>query len=158
MTVYVGRNRNGVWKASLDYEKVKYFDHLREVDLPVVHEKVYLIQVYNGFDYDCYSETNPIRDDVRYSQEVYHSVSSLKKSDLWKAKEKLVKENPEKYHVTPFSIASDQYGKPFICGDVMEGMFNMKIIVVKVYRRINDFKLEEKWKGEDNVRECQRFI
>lgn len=134
MKVYVGRNRKGVWKASLDYEKVKYYDHLRETDLQVIHERVYMIRIYYGIDYDYFSETKPIRDDVRYSQEVYHSVSSLKKSDTWKAKEKLVKENPDGYHVTPFSIASDSYGKPFMYGDVMEVMFNMKIVSVKVYR------------------------
>lgn len=134
MTVYVGRNRKGVWKASLDYEKIKNFDCLREADLPVVHDKVYMIRIYYGYDYDYYSESQPIRDDVKYSYEVYHSVSSLKKSDFWKEKERLAKENPDKYHVTPFSIASDHHGKPFLYGDVMEGMFNMEIISVKVYR------------------------
>lgn len=47
-------------------------------------------------------------------------------------KEKLAKENPEKYHVTTFSIRSNSYAQPFTYGDIMEGNFNMEIIGVKV--------------------------
>ena len=57
---------------------------------------------------------------------------AAKKSDEWKAREKEAKENPDKYHITPFSIASDDYGEPFTFGDVMAGKFNMAIIGVKV--------------------------
>ncbi|MDE5830515.1 MAG: hypothetical protein K2H53_02270 [Clostridia bacterium] len=131
MKVYYGKNRKGVWKASLDYEKVKRFDNLCEAELPVVHNKVYMIRTYYGFDYN-YGGVNPIYDVIKHST-IYHSVHELKnKCEVWKDRESKAKENPDKYHVTPFSIATDDFGEPFMYGDVMQGGFNMKIIGIKV--------------------------
>lgn len=36
------------------------------------------------------------------------------------------------YHITPFSIALDDFGEPFVYGDIMQDKFNMKIIGIKV--------------------------
>lgn len=72
-----------------------------------------------------------IFDVIRHSG-LYHSVSAAKKNELWKEREKLAEYYPEKYHVTPFSITSDDCGTPFAFGDVMEGKFNSEIIGVKV--------------------------
>lgn len=133
MKVYCGRNRKGVWKASLDESKVFKFDNVFECEVDVIHNnKLYMIEIYHGFDYNYYSESNPIYNDTKYVFQLYHSVSAAKKNDVWKEKEKLYKENPTQYHVTPFSIASDYYGEPFVYGDVMENKFNMQIIGIKV--------------------------
>lgn len=133
MKVYCGKNRKGVWKASLDRSKLYRFDDVFECEVDCIHNnKLYIIQTYYGFDYNYYSESNPIYNDTRYVHQLYHSVSAAKKNDIWKHREELSKESPDQYHVTPFSIASDHGGEPFIYGDVMEGKFNMKIISVKV--------------------------
>jgi len=78
------------------------------------------------------SETNSIFDVTTYVRQLFHSVMSAKKCDIWEEKERLSKENPEEYHVTPISIASDDFGEPFICGDCFSGKFNMEIIGVRV--------------------------
>ena len=128
MKIYCGCNKKGVWKASLDETKVDRFDRQFECEVETIHNnKVYMIESYFGFDYDL----NRIYD-VTSRSNLYHSVTAAKKSDMWKEKEKLVNDNPDQYHVTPFSIASDHYGSPFIYGDVMEGKFNMEIITVRV--------------------------
>ena len=117
----------------MDESKLYKFADVFECEVETIHnDKVYMIKTYYGFDYNFGSMTSPIRDVVEYVHQLYHSVSAAKKNDIWKEKEKLVKENPEKYHVTPFSIASDSCGVPFWYGDVMEGNFNMEIIGVKV--------------------------
>lgn len=130
MKVYWGRNWRGIWKASTDRDKVKNLGCLFESDIPCIHnDKVYIIKVYYGFDYGKYQ----MYDVDDYEEQVYHSIASAKKnSEIWKKKEALVKENPSKYHVTHYSIASDAFGEPFLYGDVMEGNFHMKIIGVKV--------------------------
>lgn len=136
MKVYVGRNHKGTYKASLDKEKLAKFDNVFETELPIIHNnKVFIIKTYYGYDYEygfgtCYG--SHIRDVVTVVTTAFHSVTSAKKSKTWKTKEKLAKENPEKFHVTPFSITSDDCGSPFICGDTMLGMFNMEIIAVRL--------------------------
>lgn len=129
MKIYCGKNRKGVWKASLDESKVRKFDDVFESEVETIHnDKVYLIRTYYGFDYGVQS----IYDVVKYVPQVFHSVLAAKKNDIWKEREKLAKENPEKYHVTPFSIATDDFGEPFMYGDAMAGNFNMQIISVRV--------------------------
>lgn len=133
MKLYCGKNLNGIWKASLDEAKVDKFSDLFESDVDVIHNnKVYLIRIYHGYDYDYGSKTNSFFDVATYVRQLFHSVMSAKKCDAWKEKERLAKENPEEYHVTPFSIASDDFGKPFIYGDRFSGKFNMEIIGVRV--------------------------
>lgn len=133
MKIYCGKNKKGVWKASLDESKLYRFDHVFECDVETIHNnRLYMIKTYYGFDYDYYSETNPIYSDTKYIFQLYHSVSAAKKNETWKAREKLAKENPDQYHVTLFSIASDSYGEPFTYGDVMEGKFNMQIVPIRV--------------------------
>lgn len=133
MKLYCGKNLNGIWKASLNEAKVDKFSDLFESDVDVIHNnKVYMIQIYHGYDYNYGSETNSIFDVTTYVRQLFHSVMSAKKCDVWEEKERLAKENPEEYHVTPFSIASDDFGEPFICGDCFSGKFNMKIIGVRV--------------------------
>lgn len=133
MKIYCGKNRKGVWKASLDRMKLEKFYPVFSCEIETVYNnKVYMIQTYYGFDYNYGSEVNPMYNVIRHVPEVFHSVHSAKKNQAWEEKEKLAKENPEKYHTTPFSIASDNGGEPFEYGDVMEGKFNMEIIGVKV--------------------------
>lgn len=133
MKLYCGRNRKGVWKASLDETKVDKFSDVFESDVDVVHNnKVYMIRTYCGYDYNYGSSRNPIYDVEERVCRLFHSVSSAKKCDIWKEREKLAKEKPEEYHVTPFSIASDDFGEPFIYGDCFSGKFNMEIIGVRV--------------------------
>lgn len=133
MKIYCGRNRKGTWKASLNKSKLYKFGDIFECEVETIHnDKVYMIKTYYGFNYNFNSMKNPISDVVEYVYQLYHSVSAAKKNDIWKKRERLAKESPEKYHVTPFYIASDSFGKPFMYGDVMEGNFNMEIIVVKV--------------------------
>lgn len=133
MKLYCGRNRKGVWKASLDESKLGRFDNVFESEVETIHnDKVYMIRTYYGYDYNYGSTVNPIYNDIRYNQILYHSVSAAKKDEIWKKRETVAKEKPGDYHVTPFSIASDDYGEPFIYGDAMQGKFNMKIIGVKV--------------------------
>lgn len=129
MKIYCGKNRKGVWKASLDESKVRKFDDVFESEVEMIHnDKVYLIRTYYGFDYGMQS----MYDVVKYVRQAFHSVSAAKKNDIWKERENLAKESPEKYHVTPFSIATDDFGYPFTFGDAMAGNFNMQIIGVKV--------------------------
>ena len=54
----------------------------------------------------------------------------------------MAKDNPKKFHVTSVSIASDDYGEPFMYGDVMSNMFNMRIIGVKVIQKIGGIHME----------------
>lgn len=133
MKLFCGRNRKGVWKASFDEEKLSRFEDVFETEVETVHNnKVYMIHIYHGYDYNYDSEINPIFDVDRYVYQIFHSVSAAKKCETWKKREQLVKDKPEEYHVTPFSIASDDFGKPFIYGDAMSGKFNMEIIGVRV--------------------------
>lgn len=89
-----------------------------------------MIQTYYGYDYAYdFSSMNNV---VKHVCELFHSVHAAKKNEVWKNREQLAKEKPDEYHVTPFSIASDDFGKPFIYGDAMSGKFNMEIIGVRV--------------------------
>lgn len=131
MKIYCGKNRKGVWKASLDKNKVSKFDEVFESEVETIHNgKAYMIKTYCGFDYGYSSGT--IHDVISHVPQLFHSVSAAKKSDIWRTREGLVKENPSKYHVTPFSIATDDFGHPFVYGDAMSGNFNMEIFTVKV--------------------------
>lgn len=133
MKIYCGKNRKGVWKASLDETKLSKFDRVFESEVETIHnDKVYMIQTYYGFDYNYGSSFNPIYDVVRHVPELFHSVSAAKKNKIWEERENLAKEEHEKYHITPFSIASDDFGEPFVYGDVMQDKFNMKIIGIKI--------------------------
>lgn len=133
MKLYCGKNKKGIWKASLDESKLSKFDNVFESEVDTINNnKVYLIKTYYGFDYNYGSTINPIYDVIRYVYQLYHSVSAAKKNEVWNEREKLAKEDPGKYHITPFSIASDDFGEPFMYGDVMQGKFNMEIIGVKV--------------------------
>lgn len=117
----------------MDESKLYMFGDVFECEVETIHnDKVYMIKTYYGYDYNFDSMKNPISDVVEYVYQLYHSVSAAKKNDIWKGREKLAKESPEKYHVTPFSIASDSFGTPFTYGDIMEGNFNTEIIGVKV--------------------------
>jgi len=114
MKLFCGRNKKGVWKASLDEAKVAKFDKVFETEVDTIHNnKVYLIKKYHGFDYNYGSATNSIYDVMKYVHKLYHSVSAAKKDKVWKEKEQRAYENPKDYHVTPFSIASDDFGHPF---------------------------------------------
>lgn len=133
MKLYCGRNRKGVWKASFDEEKLSRFEDVFESEVETVHNnKVYMIHAYHGYDYNYGSEINPIFDVNRYVYQLFHSVSAAKKHETWKKREQLAKDNPKEYHVTPSSIASDDFGEPFTYGDAMSGKFNMEIIGVRV--------------------------
>lgn len=133
MKLYCGRNRKGVWKASFDEEKLSRFEDIFESEVEAVHNnKVYMIHTYYGFDYNYGSKINPIFDIDRYVFQIFHSVHAAKKHEVWKKRAQLAKEKPDEYHVTPFSIASDDFGEPFIYGDAMSGKFNMEIIGVRV--------------------------
>lgn len=133
MKLYCGKNSKGQWKASADLSKVEKFASLFECEVPVVHNnKVYMIKTYYGFDYNYGSITNPICDVVRVEHKLYHSVNSARKSELWTEALNKAKENPEKFHVSDFNIASDAGGEPFMYGDVMQDKFNRSIIPVKV--------------------------
>ena len=129
MKICCGRNGKGTWKASLDESKLNKFEDVFESEVEAVHnDKVYMIEIYRGFDYGTVS----MYDVINVLHKAFHSVSAAKKSETWKNAEDKVKENPNDYHVTPFSIASDDGGEPFVWGDVMSGKFNMKIISVRV--------------------------
>ena len=133
MKIYCGKNKHGIWKASLDESKLHNFDNIFESEVEKINnDKVYLITTYYGFDYNFGSKTQSIHDVVKTVHQAYHSVLAAKKSDIWKEREKIAKETPDKFHVTPVSIASDDYGEPFTYGDVMDDKFNMRIIGVKV--------------------------
>ena len=133
MKIYCGKNRKGVWKASLEKKKLEKFDNVFSTEIETIHNnKVYMINTYYGFDYNYGMSNNNIYDVVRNVPEIFHSVHFAKKNRVWRDREKIAKENPEGYHITPFSIASDDFGEPFTYGDVMEGKFNMEIIGVKV--------------------------
>lgn len=132
MKLYCGRNRKGVWKASFDEQKIEKFYPMFESEVETFHNNtVYMIRTYYGYDYD-FTEGGGISDCYQYVYELFHSVSAAKKHQIWKERERLAKENPEKYHITPFSIASDDSGEPFDYGDAMCGKFNMEIFRVRV--------------------------
>lgn len=133
MKIYCGQNRKGIWKASLDETKLRKFDKVFESEVKTIHNnKVYMIQIYYGFDYNYGFSFNQIYDVIRCVPELFHSVSAAKKNEIWEERENLAKVEPEKYHITPFSIASDDFGESFVYGDVMQDKFNMKIIGIKV--------------------------
>lgn len=134
MKVYCGKNHKSVWKASLEREKLAKFDNVFETELPVIHNnKVFMIKTYHGYDYEygISGYRMYLRDIITISK-VFHSVTAAKKSKKWKSTEKLVKENPQNYHVTPLMIASDDCGSPFVYGDIMQDKFRMEIIAVRL--------------------------
>lgn len=131
MKIYCGKNRKGVWKASLDESKIRKFDDIFESEIETIHnDKVYIIQTYYGYDYNW--SLGVMYDVIKTIPKAFYSVSTAKKYTVWKEREENAKRNPKNFHVSPFSIASDNYGNPFLFGDVMEDKFNMKIIGVKV--------------------------
>lgn len=131
MKIYCGKNRKGVWKASLDESKIRKFDDIFESEIETIHnDKVYMIQTYYGYDYNW--SLGDMYDVIKTIPKAFYSVSTAKKYTVWKEREENAKRNPKNFHVSPFSIASDNYGDPFLFGDVMEDKFNMKIIGVKV--------------------------
>ena len=91
-----------------------------------------MIKTYYGFDYNYGSTINPISDVIEYDFNLYHSVGAAKKSKLWSDRERLATEKPEDFHVTPFSITTDDGGSPFIYGDAMGGNYNISIYPVRV--------------------------
>lgn len=132
-TIYCGRNRRGIWKASEDESKVERFDKLFETEVTgtIHNNKVYMITVYHGFDYN-YGGNPGICDDTRHVSKVFHSVSAARKDPVWQSYLNKAKENPKEHHVSDFRIASDAFGEPFSYGDVMEGKFNAQIIGVRL--------------------------
>ena len=136
MKIYCAQNARGRWKASKTYKKISRKLNnfmVTEIDDYLVHDKVYLVEIYYGFDYNYDSMVNPIYNVIGHSNRVYYSINSLKMNDeIWKKYEKIAKEDPEHYHITDFSIASDYGGQPFEYGDVMEDKFNMRIINLKL--------------------------
>lgn len=126
--LYYGKARKGYWIASTDESKLK-MAIVYECEVETIHNnRVYMISCYKGFDYNYGGGIY----DSFLNSELFHSVSAAKKSSVWRKAENLANANPDKYHVTPFSIASDDYGEPFIYGDCMQGKFHMKIIKVNV--------------------------
>ncbi len=131
MKLYCGRNRKGVWKASFDEDKLSRFEDVFESEVETIHNnKVYMIQTYYGYDYVY--DSSSMNNVVKHVCELFYSVHAAKNNEVWKKRENLAKEKPDEYHVTPFSIASDDFGELFICGDAMSGKFNMEIIGVRV--------------------------
>ena len=136
MKIYCALNDRGRWKASKTYKKISRKLNnfmVTGIDDYLVHDKVYLVEIYYGFDYNYDSMVNPIYNVIGHSNRVYYSIHDLKMNDeIWKKYEKIAKEDPENYHITDFSIASDNNGQPFTYGDVMEDKFNMRIINLKL--------------------------
>lgn len=131
MKLYCGRNRKGVWKASFDEEKLSRFEDVFESEVETIHnDNVYMISTYYGYDYSY--DFSGMSNVIKHVYQLFHSVSAAKKHRIWKEREQLAKENPCEYHVTPFSIASDDFGEPFTYGDAMSGKFNMEIIGVRI--------------------------
>lgn len=131
MKVFVGKNKRGIWRAALNRDKVAKLDNLMEVELPVIYDKVFMVQIYHGFDY--LYESGRIIDVVQHSSTVYHSLRSLKKNDpLWLKTVAYVKEHPGEYFVDDFTIATMEGGEPFTYGDAMGDDFNMKAISIKI--------------------------
>lgn len=130
ITVYFGRNKRGIWKASLDVSKVNRMGDFNSVEVEkdqFHNNKMYMVTVYRGCDYSDCGMYN-----VTAHTSLYASVNKAKHSDMWKQAMEEYKKAPEKFHKTEISIASDDNGQPFTYGDVMQGMFSMKIIGVKV--------------------------
>lgn len=131
MKVYAGINRKGKWKASTDYSKVSKMDNLIETELDQIHDRVYIIKIYYGFDYIY--ELGKIRDIVTYSKQVFHSASAARKSSIWKNRERVAKKNPEDHIFTEQYIATKEAtGEPFTHGDIFMDKFNMSIIGIKL--------------------------
>lgn len=131
MEIFYGKNKRGIWRASLNYDTImKYTSGVYDTTtIPVLHNgKVYMILVYTGFDYT----SGGIVDCVSHSK-VFHSVNACKKSDQWREYQKIAERDPENHIFDRVMIASkNSFGEPFEYGDCMEGKFNMKIIGVKV--------------------------
>lgn len=130
VTVYFGRNRRDVWKASLDRSKVCKMDDFDSVEVEkdqLHNNKMYMVTVYRGCDYSDCDIVN-----VSGHTSLYASVNKAKHSDMWKEAMAEYKKAPKNFHRTDISIASDDEGKPFTFGDAMQGMFSMKIIGVRV--------------------------
>ena len=131
MKIFYGKNRRGIWRASLNEETMSRYSNgcYSEDNIPVLHNaKVYMVEVYCGFDYT----SSGIRNVMSHSR-IFHSVMAAKKgSKLWKEYETEAKAHPELYFIDRVSIISNVNGEPFEYGDVMEGHISMKIIGVKV--------------------------
>lgn len=132
MKVYCGKNLKGKWKASLDIEKIKKFKDIFESEVPQINgNRVWMIKVYRGYDNDYIN--NRIVPVESYHQQLFHSVASAKKSDIWQKYLLIAKNDAKHHHISDFCIASDDnMGQPFEYGDIMDGKFNIKIIPVMV--------------------------
>ena len=131
MKIYCGKNLKGKWRASIDESKIKKLGNLFSCELEQIHNgKVYMVTCYSGYDFD--NARCRIQNVERYSK-LYHSVRASKNDMIWTEAVAESEKNPENFHVTDFSIASDDdTGSPFTYGDVKEGKFNVKIIGIRV--------------------------
>lgn len=129
MKVYCGRNSRGAWKASLDEKKLDNFDDVFESYIKAIHgNKTYMIQ----FCFGCDCDRGGCFDAIRYVRRVFYSVSEAKKHKEWVKREQMAKGNPQKFHITPFSIESNDFGDPFISSYLRSKQFSIEIIRVSV--------------------------
>ena len=102
--------------------------NVQQIELDYVGKFVYYCCGYYGFDYDF--RNSKIYDVTKVSK-IFSNIRECKNCDIWQnalnsTKNKMVGE----YEIR----AIDQFGDPFIYGDVMEGMFNIRIHKIRVYK------------------------
>ena len=86
MKIFYGKNRRGIWRASLNEETISRYSNgcYSEDNIHVLHNaKVYMVEVYCGFDYTG----SGIRNVIQHSG-IFHSIMAAKKGSK-SAKKKL---------------------------------------------------------------------
>ena len=132
--IWIGKNRRGVYKASLDEDTLNKFENVWCSSVKMVNnDRVYMISVYHGYDYN-YGGNPAIYDVHSTCSQLFHSVTEAKKSKFYNEYLKKAKENPDEHIITNFGIAckGDFEDDEFLYGDVMENKWNLSIKPVRV--------------------------
>lgn len=132
--IWIGKNRKGVYKASLDEDTLNRFENVWCSSVKMVNnDRVYMISVYHGYDYN-YGGNPAIYDVYSTCSQLFHSVTEAKKSKFYKKYLDKANENPDDHIISNFGIAcKEEYGDDeFLYGDVMENRWNLSIKSVRV--------------------------
>lgn len=132
--IWIGKNRKGVYKASLDEDTLNRFEDVWCSSVKMVNnDRVYMIRVYRGYDYN-YGGNPAIYDVYTTCSQLFHSVTEAKKSKFYKEYLDKANEKPDDHIITNFGIAcKEEFGDDeFLYGDVMENRWNLSIKPVRV--------------------------
>lgn len=134
MKIYVGKDITGYLKASLSLDTMMRYacdGNIITGNVPLIHNaKVYMIQVYYGYDKD---ERTGENEDVINLVGPFYSVSSAESSDSWKTLETVASCSGIPYvKAKGFLAQKNADGSLFRHGDISNDLFNARVIGIRV--------------------------